>query len=194
MGYSKVIYDGETLIDLIDDTVTKETLLAGATAHNSNGDKITGTCDYDMKTSGFNATASNILVGMTAGVGGKEVVGTMPDRKSVTGTIKAIDEEYIIPQGCHDGGGKVSIDAAEQAKLIPENIREGRTILGVTGTMSGSEGEKPQPKVEVAAPLKDDLTILPEGDYTCLSEVVVKKVPVEKITNAVGKGITVKIG
>lgn len=195
MGYSKVIYDGEILIDLIDDTVTEDTLLAGATAHNSNGDKITGTCDYDMKTSGFNATASNILEGMTAGVGGQKVTGTMTDRKSVTGIIKTKDEVYTIPQGCHDGGGKVSIDADEQAKLIAANIREGVTILGVEGSMSGNEDSKPQSKT-VDAPLKDDLTVLPDSDdgYNCLTQVVVRKVPVERITNAVGKGITVKIG
>ena len=52
--------------------------------------------------------------------------------------------EYTVPQGYHDGSGKVSIDATEQAKLIATNIREGVTILGVEGAMSGSEDMKPQ--------------------------------------------------
>ena len=54
--------------------------------------------------------------------------------------------EYTVPQGYHDGSGKVSIDATEQAKLIATNIREGVTILGVEGAMSGSEDMKPQSK------------------------------------------------
>ncbi len=42
MAVNKVIYDGETLIDISGDTVTAETLAQGATAHNSRGEKITG--------------------------------------------------------------------------------------------------------------------------------------------------------
>ena len=43
MGVSKVDYNGDTLIDLSNDSVTPETLALGETAHNSNGDIITGT-------------------------------------------------------------------------------------------------------------------------------------------------------
>lgn len=43
MRASKVEYNGETLIDISGDSVTPETLLEGATAHNSNGEPITGT-------------------------------------------------------------------------------------------------------------------------------------------------------
>ena len=44
MAYNKIITtDGETLIDLTQDTVTPETLLEGATAHAKNGEVITGT-------------------------------------------------------------------------------------------------------------------------------------------------------
>jgi len=32
------------------------------------------------------------------------------------------------------------IAAAEQSKIIATNIRQGITILGVTGSMSGTEG------------------------------------------------------
>lgn len=43
MGKSKIVFAGETLIDLTADTVTPETLLKGATAHNAAGELITGT-------------------------------------------------------------------------------------------------------------------------------------------------------
>ena len=42
MAYSKVVYDGDTLIDLTEDTVTAEALAAGATAHNAAGEEIIG--------------------------------------------------------------------------------------------------------------------------------------------------------
>lgn len=41
--YNKVIYHGKTLIDLTKDTVTSDKLLAGSTAHDKSGKKITGT-------------------------------------------------------------------------------------------------------------------------------------------------------
>ena len=43
MGVNKVILGDETLVDLTGDTVTKDKLLAGITAHDSNGELITGT-------------------------------------------------------------------------------------------------------------------------------------------------------
>lgn len=43
MAVSKVIYDGNTLIDLTGDTVTAETLAQGVTAHAASGESITGT-------------------------------------------------------------------------------------------------------------------------------------------------------
>lgn len=43
MPVNHVIYDNKTLIDLRSDTVTSDTLLAGETAHDAAGNKITGT-------------------------------------------------------------------------------------------------------------------------------------------------------
>lgn len=43
MGNSKIVYYGETLIDLTGDTVEAAKLLMGVTAHDKKGEKITGT-------------------------------------------------------------------------------------------------------------------------------------------------------
>ena len=43
MAVNKVIYNGETLVDLTGDTVTPDSLLVGATAHDASGRAITGT-------------------------------------------------------------------------------------------------------------------------------------------------------
>lgn len=42
MGVSKVDFAGNTLVDLTGDSVTPDTLLEGATAHNAAGDQIDG--------------------------------------------------------------------------------------------------------------------------------------------------------
>lgn len=43
MAYNKIIYGGQTLIDLSADTVTADKLSKGYTAHDRNGDTIIGT-------------------------------------------------------------------------------------------------------------------------------------------------------
>lgn len=43
MAVSKVVFDGDTLMDLTADTVSAETLAEGATAHDAAGNAITGT-------------------------------------------------------------------------------------------------------------------------------------------------------
>lgn len=48
---NKVVFAGETLIDLTEDTVTPETLLKGTTAHNAAGDQIEGSVTVPTKTS-----------------------------------------------------------------------------------------------------------------------------------------------
>lgn len=42
-GNSKITYNGETLIDISNDSVTPDTLAQGVTAHDANGDPIVGT-------------------------------------------------------------------------------------------------------------------------------------------------------
>lgn len=42
MGVNNIKINGETVLDLMSDTVTAETLLKGYTAHNKSGNKITG--------------------------------------------------------------------------------------------------------------------------------------------------------
>lgn len=117
----------------------------------------------------------------------------MKNNGAVAGTISAKDEEYTIPQGHHDGSGKVGIAASEKEKLIPDNIREGITLLGVEGAMSGTEDAKPQAKT--VTPSTEAQTILPDSDegYNYLSQVTVEAIPYNESENPAG-GTTVTIG
>lgn len=193
MGYNKIIYNGQTLIDLTQDTVEASKLLKGTTAHGKDGEKVTGTCEFDVNSSGATATAAEILSGKTAAVGGEMKTGTMKNNGSVSGKIKTKDEQYTVPQGYHDGGGKVGIDDTEKAKLIAENIRKGVTVLGVEGAMTGTEDAVPQAK-EVT-PTATEQVILPDTEqgYNYLSQVTVAAIPYVESDNEFG-GKTVTIG
>ena len=190
---SKVVFGGNTLIDLTQDTVVADKLLQGYTAHGADGNVVTGTCTYDSNTQDATASDSEILVGKTAYVKGSKKTGTMPNNGAVTGTITTVDGQYTIPQGYHDGAGKVQIDSNEQAKLIPNNIREGITVLGITGTMSGTESARPQAKEVTPSSIQQ--IILPDSEqgYNYLSQVTVKPIPYVETENAAG-GMTVTIG
>ena len=191
MAYSKVIYGGQTIIDLTADTVTADLILKGATAHGADGEKITGTCEFDANTQDATATAAEILTGKTAYNKGNKITGVMKNNGAVSGKISTKAGKYTVPQGYHDGSGTVQIDATEQAKLIATNIRQGVTILGVTGSMSGSEGVKAQEKI--VTPSTEAQTVLPDSGYTHLSQVTVNPIPYTESNNSAG-GITVTIG
>lgn len=191
MANNKIIYDGEVLIDLTADTVTADKLLVGTKAHDKSGEIITGTCDFDSNTQDATVTQDEILKGKTAFARGTKITGTMQNNGAVNGTIQKKDNAYTIPQGFHDGSGKVGIDSTEQAKIIPTNIRDGVTILGVLGTMTGTEDSKPQSKR--VKPTSTEQTVLPDEGFTCLSQVVVEAIPYAESQNSAG-GITVTIG
>ena len=191
MAISKVVYGGETLIDLTGDNITADKLKKGYTAHGADGEVINGTCEHDANTQDATATESEILSGKTAYVRGNKVTGKMANNGAVAGKITTKSGKYTVPQGYHDGSGTVDIDATEQAKIIPNNIRDGVTILGVTGTMSGSEGIKAQSKS--VTPSTAQQTVLPDAGYTHLSQVTVAPIPYVESDNSAG-GITVTIG
>ena len=108
----------------------------------------------------------------------------------ITGTISSKSGTYTIPQGYHDGGGKVSISTAEQAKIIAGNIKSGVEILGVTGTYSGEEITAQSKNV---TPSFTAQTVQPDTGYDYLAAVTVNAIPVVYADNAAG-GQTVTIG
>lgn len=190
---SKVVYGGKTLIDLTADTVTADKILSTYTAHDKSGAPIVGTCTFNADTSDATAASAEILAGKTAYVNGVKITGEMKNNGAVTGTISKKAEAYSIPIGYHDGAGKVAISTTEQAKIIPTNIRTGVSILGVTGTMSGTESVKVQAKT--ATPKTTAQTILPDSaqGFNYLSQVTVEPIPYNESDNPQG-GKTVAIG
>lgn len=185
-----VLSNGTTLIDLTGDTVTASDLLTGVTAHDKSGATITGTCSYDSDTSDDTAAVGEILSGKTAHARGAQLTGTMTNNGAVTGTISTKAGQYTVPQGYHDGSGKVSISSTEQAKIIAGNIKSGVQILGVTGTYSG---EAITAQSKSATPSWSQQTIQPDNGYDYLSAVTVASIPISYSDNSAG-GQTVTIG
>lgn len=190
---NKVIYGGDVLIDLTQDDVTAADVTQGKKFHLPSGATATGTNTYDADTSDATAVAAEILNSKTAYKNGEKITGTMPNRGAVAGSITTVAGEYTVPQGYHDGSGKVSIDATEQAKLVAINIREGITVLGVTGTMSGNEGVKAT--AASVTPYTTAQTITPSslGDFNSISQINVAAIAYTEADNAAG-GVTVTIG
>lgn len=192
MAISKVIYGGQTLIDLTNDTVVADKLITGYTAHGADGEPIDGTCDFDVNSSNATAAVAEVLKGKTFAKGGQVLTGTMPNNGAIAGKISTKTGTFTVANGYHDGSGKIQIDPAEQAKIIPENIRDGVTLLGVEGAMSGTEGATPQSKT--VTPTTSQQTVLPDADegYNYLSQVIVAAIPYsESDNNAGGKTVTI---
>lgn len=188
---NKVVYGGTVLIDLTGDTVTADKVLKGYTAHDKSGETITGTCNYDVNSEDATVAVAEMLVGKTAYARGSKITGTMPNNGAVKKDISTKAQEVTIAQGYHDGSGKIAISSTEQAKIIASNIRDGVTILGVTGTMSGTEGAKAQAKT--VTPTTAVQNVLPDKGYNYLSQVTVNAIPYVESENAAG-GTTVTIG
>lgn len=185
---NKVVYGGETLIDLTADTITARDLIAGVTAHDKSGATITGTDTRDSDTSKDTAAVAEILAGKTAHARGAQLVGTMRNNGSAGVTVSSKDGA-TIPQGYHDGSGKATIDAASATALVAGNVKRGVSILGVTGTYAGEEAKL---QTKSVTPSTKAQTITADTGYDALSSVSVAAIPyVETDNSAGGKTATI---
>ena len=187
---NKVIYGGNTLIDLTGDTVTASDLAYGKTAHDKTGTVITGSNTNDSDTTDATAAAAEILSTKTAYVNKNKITGEMPNRGAVAGIISTLSP-YTIQNGYHDGSGTVSIDSTEAGKIVAANIKSGVTILGVQGSYSGESISVEANKT--VTPSTTAQTILPTSPtYDYLAQVTVNAIPYSETPNSFG--ITVTIG
>lgn len=188
-----MLADGTVLMDLTGDDVTESDVASGKTFHKRDGSPAIGTNTKDADTSDGTVIAAEVLDGEIAYSDGQRIVGTMPNRGAQQIKIADKNTPVAIQNGFHDGSGNATIADAEKAKLIPENIRQGITILGVEGEMSGSEDI--QAVALAATPYLTPQTIYPrdKGNYNYFSQVSIAAIPITYTDNAAG-GKTVTIG
>ena len=181
---NKVVYGGTTLIDLTGDTVLRADVQSGKTFHLKDGSTTTGTNVWDAYTQDATAVAAEILNGKTAYVNKVKVTGNMPNRGQQIISITSASTSIAITNGYHDGSGYAAIDSTELSKLISTNIRDGVTILGVSGTMSPEEGVNAT--TSVVTPLITAQTITPPTGYNYFTEFTVNAIPYTETDNAAG--------
>ena len=187
---NKVVYGGNTLIDLTGDTVTAADVQSGKIFHLKDGSTTTGTNTWDSNTQDATAVAAEILYGKTAYVNKNKITGSMPNIGVQTDSITSKSQQITISQGYHDGSGKINIDPTEQEKLIGSNIKNGVTILGVLGTLTGEEMVSVTTKT--VTPTVTAQTYTPPNGYDYFSEFTVNAIPYIETDNAQG-GKTVTI-
>ena len=184
--------DGTVLIDLTTDTAVASDVASGKYFHLATGERVQGSSTKDSDTTDANALASEILSGRTAYVNKNKITGEMTNQGAVSATLATVSGTYTVPAGYHNGLGSVSIDSTEQAKIIESNIKSGITILGVTGTYTGSSTVTAG--AVSAVPYLTSQTILPSSiDKDYISEVIIAEIAVVESDNAAG-GKTVTIG
>ena len=184
-----VLSDGTVLIDLTMDDVKPEHVQKGIKFHDKTGAERTGTNTKTVDASGVTAEPAEVLAGETFGRGSEVATGTMPNNsgKNVIVTGKT---GTSIPRGYCDGSGFAKISEEDAAKIVPSNIKEGVTILGITGSFGADDISSQSKEVK---PTFADQQISPDSGYTFLSGVLVKAIPVLYTDNNAG-GQTVTIG
>lgn len=139
MGYNKFkTKSGTVLLDLTSDTVAPEELSEGITAHNKNGEKITGTFTIDNELS-IQATllsAQDAKLAELAEILSNKATAT-PSLQNKTVTPTTATQNVIADSG-YDGLNKVTVNG--DANLVPANIVSGKSIFGVNGTAEIGSG------------------------------------------------------
>ena len=79
------------------------------------------------------ATDSDVLANKTAYSKGQKLSGSLPNKGEAN--IELTDLTTKTVERGYYSGGTAKIADAESAKIIPENIKSGVTVLGVEGTL-----------------------------------------------------------
>lgn len=188
---NKVVYNGQTLIDLTADTAIASDVATGKYFHLATGERVQGTSTLDSDTSDANATAGEILSGKTAYVNGNKITGSMPNNGATNVTISSASGASI-PAGYSDGSAKAVLDSASASALSANNIRQGVTILGIEGTLSPEDDLTVGPVSATPSGSQQVITAASQNlDY--ITQVTVAAIPYTETPNAQG-GLTVVIG
>ena len=132
MAYSKIILNGETLMDVTEDTVDSGNLLSGETATKNSGAKVTGSLSpvTDVTVNGTSVVTSGVAAVTVPDVSGKiDTAGTGLSKSSTTlnhsNSITAQNTQAVYP---------IKIDAQGHISAYGSSV----TVPTITDTYSGT--------------------------------------------------------
>lgn len=153
MAVNKVVYGGETIVDLTADTVSADTLAEGVTAHDKSGNVITGTIATktasDMTVSGATVTAP-------AGYYASPASKSVPTATQATPSI-SVDTEGKITASATQTAGYVSTGTKSNTKQLP--VQAAQTITAGTTDQTIASGKY----LTGAQTIKGDANLLAEN-------------------------------
>lgn len=122
MPYNKIIYKNNTLIDLTGDSVSRETLARGVTAHDKAGNPIVGEANFPITLQEKSITQNGEYTPDTGYDGFSKVSVNVADipailqEKTVTPTTS---QQSIKPDSGYEGLSKVTVNAIPSQYIIP---------------------------------------------------------------------------
>lgn len=152
MAVNKVIFGGETVVDLTTDTVTAEKMLSGTTAHDKSGAKVTGTIATktasNMTVSGATVTAP---AGYYASAQSKSVATATQATPSISVssggliTASATQSAGYVSSGTKSATKQLTVQAAQTITpgTSDKTIASGRYLTG-TQTIKGDANLVPE--------------------------------------------------
>lgn len=153
MAVNKVVYGGETVVDLTTDTVTAAKMLSGITAHDKSGAKITGT--IATKTAS-NMTASGATVTAPAGYYASAASKSVATATQATPSI-SVDSAGLITASATQSAGYVSAGTKSATKQL--TVQAAQTITPTTADQTIASGKY----LTGAQTIKGDANLLPEN-------------------------------
>lgn len=187
MAINKVIYAGETLLDLTADTVSADKVLNGFTFHDKSGESKTGSCTFDSNTQDADLDVSEALDGKIFYGNGARKIGSMPNHSGENVTITST-AGATIPNGFFDGSSKAVLSQTDINAIKAGNIKAGISILGVTGSYTGAAITA---ESKTVTPTKLGFDVSPSSGYDYLSSVHVNPIPYAESLNAYGTTVTI---
>lgn len=118
-------------IDTSDATATANEIFAGETAY-AKDEKVTGTFTIDNEL----ATQDDLITQITTALENKATAAPTLQTKTVS---PSTNTQTVTPDSGYDGLNQVIVNGDDN--LVSENIAEGVSIFGITGTHSGGSGD-----------------------------------------------------